>query len=77
MTGIRPSVQQTWDQTVLWLDHLYGDSTNPGDVTESAAAESVLEDEQVLAARAALAAAGLDADVVDEVGGAAHVLMCS
>ena len=65
MTGIRPSVQHTWDQTVLWLDHLYGDSADPGDVTESTAAESVSGDELVLAVRA-------DSDVVDSVAGSAE-----
>ena len=65
MTGIRPSVQHTWDQTVLWLDHLYGDSADPGDVTESTAAESVSGDEPVLAVRA-------DSDAVDSVAGSAE-----
>ena len=65
MTGIRPTVQHTWDQTVLWLDHLYGDSANPGDVTESTGAESVSGDEPVLAVRA-------DSDVVDSVAGSAE-----
>ena len=45
MTGIRPSVQLAWDQTQLWLDDLYGDSTNPADITESPATEPVSADE--------------------------------
>lgn len=45
MTAIRPSVQHAWDQTQLWLDDLYGDSTNPGDGPESFATEPVSADE--------------------------------
>lgn len=45
MTGIRPSVQHTWDQTQLWLDDLYSDSTSATEVTESPAAEAVSANE--------------------------------
>ncbi len=45
MTGIRPSVQHAWDQTQLWLDDLYSDSTDALFPVESVAAQPVAGEE--------------------------------
>ena len=44
MTSTRPSVEHTWERTQLWLDDLYGESSEPQRAVEPAVAETVSGD---------------------------------
>jgi hypothetical protein len=45
MTSTRPSVEHAWERTQLWLDDLYGESSEPQHTVEPVAAETVSNDD--------------------------------